>query len=247
MSSAFAPAPGQAGTLNFSVAVSNGSRSGTIVLPVTVTNPAVPSTEVSGHVVDQDGNPLAGMPVSIGSASAVTNAEGEFTLTTSRPIPVRSARGGSVGSAGRLDLTAPVPQLLGHAVYLGVKNVISQPLILPEIDWSTPASFNQTSAAQTLDITTPAMPGFGIQVPANTAVGAKPISGTVQVAVIPAALAVQHLPPGVSEPLLMYKVSGADLSGPVQLTLPNTSGLASARCSVSSPSTRSPVATTSRA
>ena len=34
------PAPGQAGVTDFSVAVSNGSRSGTIVLPITVTNPA---------------------------------------------------------------------------------------------------------------------------------------------------------------------------------------------------------------
>ena len=102
---AFAPAPGQAGTFNFSVAVSNGSRSGTIVLPVTVTDPAVPSTEVSGQVVDENGNPLAGMPVTIGTASAVTNPAGDFTLTGIPANPGPISAGGSVASAqGRLAI-----------------------------------------------------------------------------------------------------------------------------------------------
>ena len=84
------------------------SRSGTIVLPVTVTSPALPTTEVSGQVVDENGNPLAGMPVTIGTATAVTNSSGEFTLTGIPANPGPISAGGSVGTAqGRLDLTAP--------------------------------------------------------------------------------------------------------------------------------------------
>ena len=118
----FEPAPGQAGAADFSVAVSGASGSGTIVLPITVTDPAVPSTEVSGQVVDENGQPLAGMPVSIDDATAVTDPSGDFTLSgvPANPGPIRA--GGSVGSAqGRLDLTAPVAQLLGHALYAGAQ------------------------------------------------------------------------------------------------------------------------------
>ena len=50
--------------------MSGASGSGTIVVPVTVTSPTMPSTEVSGQVVDENGNPLAGMPVSIDGATA---------------------------------------------------------------------------------------------------------------------------------------------------------------------------------
>jgi hypothetical protein len=90
----FSPAPGQTGAFDFSVAVSNGSRSGTIVLPVTVTDPVLPSTEVSGQVVDENGNPLANMPVAIGDATAATNASGDFTLTNIPADPGPISTGG---------------------------------------------------------------------------------------------------------------------------------------------------------
>jgi hypothetical protein len=46
-----------------------------------ITDPVLASTEISGQFVDENGDPLAGMPVSIGGATAVTNASGYFTLT----------------------------------------------------------------------------------------------------------------------------------------------------------------------
>ena len=168
----FAPSPSQTGVTDFSVAVSNGSRSGTIVLPVTVSKPVLPSTEVSGQVVDENGNPLAGMPVTIGNASTVTNSSGDFTLAGIPANPGPISAGGAAGTVqGRLDLTAPVPQLLGHNLYAGANNAIPSPLILPKIDWSAAASFSQTSVVQPLTIANPAMPGFSVQMPAG-AVGA---------------------------------------------------------------------------
>ena len=195
----FAPAPGQAGVTDLSVAVSNGSASGKIELPVTVTEPAVASTEVSGQVVDENGTPLAGMPVAIGDSSAVTNASGQFILTSVQTNPGPISAGGSVGTAqGRLDLTAPVAQLLGHAVYLGANNAIPAPLILPTIAWSAPASATQPSASQPMTITNPAMPGFSIQVPASpSCLDGLGKAGTVSVANMSAALSAQHMSPGV--------------------------------------------------
>jgi hypothetical protein len=191
----FAPAPGQAGVSNFSVAVSNGSRSGTIVLPVTITDPVLPSTEISGQVVDENGKPLAGMPVAIGDATAVTNASGEFTVAGVPADPGPISAGGSVGAAqGRQNLTAPVAQLLGHAVYTGANNVMPAPFILPTINWSTATSYDQNSSTNSLAITNAAMPGFAIQMPAN-APGSAPDVGSVQVAELsPAVSAPAHAP-----------------------------------------------------
>jgi hypothetical protein len=66
---------------------------------ITVTDPVLASTEISGQVVDENGDPLlAGMPVSIGGATAaVTNASGDFTLTGVTANPARSARAGRSG------------------------------------------------------------------------------------------------------------------------------------------------------
>jgi len=220
----FAPAPGQSGTYDFSVAVSNGSGSGTVVVPITVTDQALASTEVSGQVVDENGNPLAGMPVSIGGASTVTDQSGDFTLTGIAADPGPISAGGSVGSSqGRLDLTAPVAQLLGHPVYASANNVFPTPLILPMINWSTPASFSQAAATDALDITNAAMSGFDIHVPASAA-GASLATGTVQVATLSPALSAQHMSPGVSSGMLLYTISESGLSGPVQLTVPNNAG-----------------------
>ncbi len=165
----FLPAPGQTGTYDFSIAVNGPGGPGTINMPVTVTSPAVPSTEVSGQVVDETGRPLAGMPVSIGGATAITNPSGDFTLRGVSTSPGPISVGGSAGSSqGRQDLLAPVSQLLGHDVYAGANNAIPDPLILPKIDWSAAASFSQTSPTSPLDITNPAMPGLDIQVPAGS-------------------------------------------------------------------------------
>ena len=228
----FAPAPGQSGVFNFSVAVSNGSGSGTIKVPITVTDPALASTEVSGQVVDENGLPLAGMPVSIGGSTAVTNQSGDFTLMSIPANPGPISAGGSVGSSqNRQDLTAPVAQLLGHNVYASANNVMPTPLILPKINWSTATSFTPTSATQPLDLTNPAMPGFDIQLPARAA-GATPATYTLQVAELSAALSAQHMPQGVSTGMLVSKVVTSVPLGQVHLTLPNTVGYAPGRCSI---------------
>ena len=184
----------------------------------------MPSTEVSGQVVDENGNPLAGMPVSIGTATAVTDQQGDFTLAGIPAKPGPISAGGSVAhGGGPAGLTAPVAQLLGHAVYMGAKNVIPTPLIVPKVDWSTPASFSQPSRRSRWTSPTRRCPASRSSC-RPCAAGAVPASGTVQVAELPAALSVQHMPQGVSTGMLLYKVIGASVSQPVQLTLPNSQG-----------------------
>ncbi len=221
----FTPAPDQHGEFDFSVAVSNGSRFGQIALPITVTAPTLSSTEISGQVVDENGDPLADMPVTIAGISTVTNSSGDFTLTDVPDNPGPISAGGSVGSEqGRLDLTAPVAQLLGHDLYADADNVIHSPLILPMINWSSPTSFTQAPSATSVNITTPAMPGLSVQMPVS-ATAISPASGTVQVAQLPAAVSVQHMAQGMSSPLILLNISGSNLNSSAQLTLPNIVGL----------------------
>ena len=223
---AFAAAPGQAGTYPFTITATNGSQAYVEPVTITVTQPQMADTEVSGQVVDESGNPLAGMPVAIGTATATTNAQGDFTLAGIAPSPGPLSAGGSVATAdGRLALSAPVAQLLGHAPYANADNVIATPLIVPKIGWSAPSSFTRPAATQPLNATTAALPGFAIQLAAGS-IGRTAASGTVQVAELSAAESAQHMPAGLSSPMLLYKTVGLDLTEPAQLTLPNISGYA---------------------
>jgi len=221
----FSPAPGQAGTYSFSVKVSSGNQ--TIVQPIdiTITQPQLATTEVSGQVVDESGLPLANMPVSIDGATATTDAQGNFTLTGIAANPGPLSAGGAVATAqGRLALTTPVAQLLGHAPYTNANNIITQPLIVPRIDWSPSTSFTLGATANTLDLANAAMPGFNLRATTNSASVGTRTSGTLSLAELPASESVQHMPPGLSSGMLLYDAVGLDLTAPVQLTLPNTQG-----------------------
>ena len=228
---AFAAAPGQAGSYPFTITATNGSQAYVEPVNITVTQPQMAATEVSGQVVDESGKPLAGMPVAIGTATATTNAQGDFTLAGIGANPGPLSAGGSVATAeGRLALSAPVAQLLGHAPYGNADNVIATPLIVPKVDWSAPSSFTRPIATQPLTATNAAIPGFAIELAAGST-GHTKSTGTLQVAELSAAESAQHMPGGVSGPMLLYKTVGLDLTQPVQLTLPNTSGYAPAcRC-----------------
>jgi hypothetical protein len=76
----FAPAPGQDGNLRFTVTATNGVRSVTERVPITVTAASQPSTEVSGQIIDETGQPVAGVPVEIGNLKTTSDAQGRFTL-----------------------------------------------------------------------------------------------------------------------------------------------------------------------
>jgi RHS repeat-associated protein len=236
----FDPAPGEAGTYAFTVTATNGAQ--TIVEPVriTVAQQQTATTELSGAVVDEAGRPLAGIPVTLGTATVTTNAQGNFTLMGLPANPGPLSAGGAVGqSEGRLDLTAPVLQLLGHDPYSNLNNVLPAPVILPKIRWSTssktvaPQSAAVGTSSSTegppataapLTVTNSMMPGFSLQVAAAATVSpTSPVK--LRVAHLSPKLAAQHLLTGTSGPAFLYQTKGVDLSQPVVLSLPNTTGL----------------------
>ena len=208
----FSPAPGQQGRYDFSVTVSNGVQSSVQKLSLLVQAPSLPSTEVSGRVVDESGKPLAGIPVSIGTAVATTDASGNFLVVGVPEDPVPLSAGGAVAKAqDRQGLLAPVVQLLGHSLYSGANNAIAAPLILPKIDWTAPAAFTRASKAKAIDATNSAMPGFAIQMPAGAA-GATSKSGTVELAQLPTSVSAHHFPDGTAGGHAALPYHGLDLT-----------------------------------
>ncbi len=226
----FTPAPDQAGTWNFAVTVSNGTSSAIVHVPITVATSATADTQVSGRVVDESNQPLAGVPVKLGSAAAITDTQGDFTLTGVSANPGPLSAGGSLTTAqDRLNLTAPLGDLLAHPLYGNVNNVIAAPLILPKINWTASANLGSLAATNTLSVNSSALAGFSLRmnpgsVQAQAASGSL-ASGTFQLAELGAVESAQHMPVGVSGAMLLYKAQGLDLSQPGQLTLPNFQGL----------------------
>jgi hypothetical protein len=219
----FKPAPGQAGTYSFTITARDGKK--VVVRPVEIvaTQPKLASTQLSGQVVDENGKPLADMPVSIDGMATVTDVKGNFTIAGIASNPGPLSTGGAVaGRQNRQPLTAPVQDLLGHTIYSNVNNVIAQRLILPTIHWTTQENFLRNDTSTKLDLSSVAMPGFRIR----QAEGVGSTFGSLQVGTLTADESFQHMPVGMRSDMITYKASGVDPSQPVELTLPNSVGYA---------------------
>jgi RHS repeat-associated protein len=225
----FVPAPNQVGTYNFNVTVSDGTHSVSEKVPVTVTKPVVPSTEVSGQVVDESGNPLAGITVMVGSRMGLTDASGGFTLTglstTSAPLTVDGLQ---TATSDRMMVMVPDDQILGHPVYANANNVVAKPILLPRIDVAHAADLSKFDPTKPLDVTNPALPGVHLTLPAHSAVTGlgTPFLGKLVLTNLPASEVSELLPPGVVAGLIEVDAIGLRLNQPVRLTMPNSSGYA---------------------
>jgi len=223
----FAPAPGEVGVYGFSVVVSDGTNSVTEAVPVTVTDPATPSTEVSGQVVDESGHPLIGVPVSVGPAMTVTDLSGAFTLTglPAAPGPL-TVDGLQTVAADRMVIMSPVDRALTHPLYAGVDNVVAAPITLPLLDTAHAVDFSKLDLTKPVDVTNPAIPGVHLTLPVGSAVGAGgvPFLGKLTLTSVPPSVARAELPAGVVTGLVEVDGVGLTIDRPVQITMPNTAG-----------------------
>jgi len=224
----FVPGPGQAGAYDFKVVASDGVRSIAQAVRVAVSQPRLAATVVSGRVVDEDGAPLADVPVDLGGVAARTDEKGWFSLVgvPADPGPIHVG-GATVEALGRLALSAPVPDLLGHPLYDRVDNVFPDGLIVPKAVWSEAVASRAADADGTLSVTDPSLPGFEIRIADQDAarrLAESPVSiSTVE---LPESLAAQHLAPGESGKMILVRTSGLAPDQPVWLTLPNIWGYA---------------------
>ncbi|MEQ8848700.1 peroxidase family protein [Botrimarina sp.] len=74
------PTPSQVGSYQISVTASDGVDETTRTFLFSVAPDASTSTRISGRVLDVDGTPIAGVPISISRVTAFTGADGAFVL-----------------------------------------------------------------------------------------------------------------------------------------------------------------------
>ncbi len=225
----FDPAPGQVGTYSFDVAISDGTHTSAVHVPLTVGGPSSATTEVSGLVVDEAGKGLGGVPVMLGDLMTTTDASGEFTLAgiPASPGPL-TIDGFQDGAGGRMMFTTPTEQLLGHAAYADAVNVVPRPITLPRVDAADAVDFSRLDPSCPMDISSPAVPGFSMRIAAGDAMSSDglPFAGKLAITPLSSAQASELLPAGSTANLIELDAAGLSLDGPVQLTIPNTSGLA---------------------
>jgi RHS repeat-associated protein len=225
----FAPAPGQVGLYSFAVTASDGTRTATQRLPITVTHPPRDSTAVSGQVVDEAGRPLAGVPVALGTLRTVTDRDGRFRLdgVAGRPGPLVVDGSHAAGAGDLLTVMAPVDQFLGHPLHDRADNVVAEPITVPRVDLAHATDFGRVDRGRPQDLTSPLLPGVALHVAPDSARtrDGKPFTGKLSLTALPVDKLRAVLPPG-EVPGTMIGVDGPDLmfETPAKLTLPNVDG-----------------------
>ncbi|MFJ3793384.1 RHS repeat-associated core domain-containing protein [Kitasatospora sp. NPDC090091] len=124
------------------------------------------TTAVSGQIRTVAGSPLAGATVSIGKATARTDAEGRFLVTgTDAGHRVLRVDGRTAGSADRtygvFDIGVDVPA--------GKTLRVADTVFLPQTDTSTTVRIASPTTEKTV-LKTPAIPGLEVHIPAGAVV-----------------------------------------------------------------------------
>ena len=224
----FTPAPDQAGGYTFDVAITNGSRSATVHVPLTVAGATAASTGLVGSVVDEAGQPLAGVPVMVGDLTTVTDSSGTFTVadlpTSPGPLTIDGFRD---GTGGRMMFSTSIEQLLGHPVYANAANALAHPIILPRIDAENAFDFAQLDHSREIVATSPMMAGFGLHIDPGGAMAGDgtPFSGKLAITRVTANQARGMLPAGMVTDMIELDAVGLMLEAPVRVSVPNTDGL----------------------
>jgi RHS repeat-associated protein len=121
-------------------------------------------TGVAGHIVRVNGNPLAGVAVSIGKMTAMTDATGRFLLVNVPIGPQQLLVDGTALTRGGWHYTKHYIRVEVSAAHT---TVLPQSVYLSRIDPATEVSIS-SPAAQEIVLTHPAIPGLEVHIPRGT-------------------------------------------------------------------------------
>ena len=224
------PTPSQLGTYQYDVIASDGALEATRSVTLNVVADPITTTRVSGKILKVNGQPLASMPVQIGSVQGLTLADGSFTLDLGSGTVVSDTlkvRGELMNGPVLYPFIAEkLAFILEHQVYAGVNNVIDRPIYLPEIDIANGKTINPT---QNTTVTTSALPGAKVEVAASTLMNQQgtPFTGVLSITDVPVALTPAALPEGLMADLVVTIQPGEMVfTRPTPLSLPNAGGYA---------------------
>jgi RHS repeat-associated protein len=226
----FKPTPAQLGTYDFKLVARDGDQVTTKKFSISVVADPITTTRISGVIQNVAQKSLAGVVVKIGNISAVTDADGAFTLTLPE-LPSADAAliiqpGQQVDGVVYPSIAEKLPLLLGHDVYQSLRNVIDRPIYLPAIDITNAKTIDPTI---TQTVTSAAIPGSSVVVAANSLFTTenKPFTGQLSITTVPVELTPAALPDGL-RPDLVVTIQPGDMifTTPAPLSLPNKAGFA---------------------
>ena len=239
----FQPAPGQQGTYDFTVTVSDGAETVSQSSSITVETDPVTSTRFSGTILDTDETAIANLPIEIRDAAGVTllttttDAEGEFSFDSVADIAADTVvvRGDLAPQSDATDPIYPfiaekLPLVLGHEVYLNAKNVIFRPIYLPALDVAGGTEIDP-SINTTVDQEIAPGEMASVFVEANSlkmddgSGNMVDFTGTLSITEVPASLTPASLPVNLIPDTVVTIQPGEMLfTSPAELSLPNRSG-----------------------
>jgi RHS repeat-associated protein len=226
----FKPTPAQLGTYDFRLVARDGEQVTTKKFSISVVADPITTTRISGVIQSVAQASLAGVVVRIGDISAVTDADGAFTLTLPE-LPAAGVAliiqpGQQVNGVVYPSIAEPLPLLLGHEVYQNLRNVIDRPIYLPAIDITNAQTIDPT-INQT--VVSAAIPGSAVVIAANSLFTPEnqPFTGQLSITTVPAELTPAALPAGLN-PDLVVTIQPGDMvfTTPAALSLPNRAGFA---------------------
>ncbi|WP_347986711.1 carboxypeptidase-like regulatory domain-containing protein [Methylomonas sp. AM2-LC] len=181
---------------------------------------ATGKTTISGVVLDNQNSPLSSVTVRVDgtSSEALTDAQGQFTITDAPVGAVRLIADGSTTT-----VTGEWPTLAINIVTIaGANNPLAAPIYLVKLNTATA----QTVGAKDVTFTLPDVPGFSLFVKAGSVTfpdGKK----TGQISVTPVnASKIPMAPPNGMQPQFIVTIQpvGAQFDPPAPLSLPNVDG-----------------------
>ena len=82
----FTPSPDDVGSYSFAIVATDGPTQTKVPVSVTVLADPVTTTRISGTILNTDSQPLAAVPIELGTDQTFTAADGTFTLTVTSPL-----------------------------------------------------------------------------------------------------------------------------------------------------------------
>jgi RHS repeat-associated protein len=224
------PVPADIGTYSFDVVASDGALQSRQTVSLTVSADPDISTRLSGFVRDAAGNPLASVPVNLGATSTTTAGDGSFRLTFPGSMPAGPlvVQGDRAPGPVEYPLVKVDPALLlGRPVIDRIDNTIPRPIYLTAVDSANAGTVNPSVDTT---ISTPAIPGASLFIPANATSYSGPLAITqVERDHTSAALPVGTSPDMVVDVEPSGAAAGVQFTTPAALTLPNRAGWAAGR------------------
>lgn len=228
----FSPTLEEIGNYSVTIHVSDGTKSSTQLVTLSVSADPISTTRLSGKVLDTNSQPLVGVPIELGTLQTLTDNDGGFLLeaTTVFDSDTLFIRGEAISGLQTYPFIAEkLPLLLGRDAIDGVENVVARPIYLPVLDTEQAEAIDP--AADTM-VTANLRPN---EAPAEVFVAAgtledqagAPFTGLLSITEVPPDLTPAALPSNLLMDVVVTIQPGEMVfTSPAPLTFPNRAGWA---------------------